>query len=248
MEVHHHPHVGEKRIKEYLLEGLMIFIAVSMGFIAENIREKITNHEKEVILIESIIQNLKTDTATLNTCIQKNLLKNAYQDTLLTYSTKNLTESKNLHDFYYYFIKGTYLSLFLPSDAAMTQIKTDGGLSLISKKGVIDSVLNYDKQNKTIERHNTVYTDESEYLWKMSYKLMEVRILKDTNYVNFFHGRTMTKKMPPKIIENKDDLRIFFGSLTRVLLLTEVNRNYMIQHKKDAENLINYLTKKYELE
>jgi len=39
MEVHHHPHVEKKNLKEYLLEGLMIFIAVTMGFFAENIRE-----------------------------------------------------------------------------------------------------------------------------------------------------------------------------------------------------------------
>jgi hypothetical protein len=34
MEVHHHPHVEKKNFKEYLLEGLMIFIAVTMGFFA----------------------------------------------------------------------------------------------------------------------------------------------------------------------------------------------------------------------
>src|SRR5919205_297932 len=39
MEVHHHPHVEKKNFKEYLLEGLMIFLAVTMGFFAENLRE-----------------------------------------------------------------------------------------------------------------------------------------------------------------------------------------------------------------
>ncbi len=34
MEVHHHPHVEKKSFKEYFLEGLMIFLAVTMGFIA----------------------------------------------------------------------------------------------------------------------------------------------------------------------------------------------------------------------
>lgn len=38
MEVHHHPHVEKKGFKEYLLEGLMIFVAVTMGFFAETIR------------------------------------------------------------------------------------------------------------------------------------------------------------------------------------------------------------------
>ncbi len=248
MEVHHHPHVGPKKIKEYFLEGFMIFIAVSMGFIAENIRESIIHHKKEKILIESVIQNLKSDTASLRVNIERNLQKNFYFDSLLDLANRDLADSNQRYYFYRYFIKGTFLSLFLPSDAALTQIKTDGGLSLISKRGVIDSILNYDKQNKVIERHNGVYTDESEYMWKMAYRLMEIRILKDKAYVDYFNGRTMTKKIPPEIVNNQEDLKIFFGSLTRVLLLTETNRNQMKQHKRDAENLIQFLKTTYHID
>jgi hypothetical protein len=39
MEVHHHPHVEKKGFKEYFLEFLMIFLAVTLGFFAENVRE-----------------------------------------------------------------------------------------------------------------------------------------------------------------------------------------------------------------
>ena len=42
MEVHHHPHVEKKKFKEYFLEFLMIFFAVTLGFFAENIRETLT--------------------------------------------------------------------------------------------------------------------------------------------------------------------------------------------------------------
>lgn len=42
MEVHHHPNVEKKNFKEYFLEFIMIFLAVTMGFIAENIREHFT--------------------------------------------------------------------------------------------------------------------------------------------------------------------------------------------------------------
>jgi hypothetical protein len=34
MEVHHHPHVEKKGFKEYSLEFLMIFLSVTVGFIA----------------------------------------------------------------------------------------------------------------------------------------------------------------------------------------------------------------------
>jgi hypothetical protein len=41
MEVHHHPDVHHKRkhVREYVLEFFMIFLAVTMGFFAESIRE-----------------------------------------------------------------------------------------------------------------------------------------------------------------------------------------------------------------
>ena len=44
MEVHHHPdlHHNPKKWKEYFLEFLMIFLAVTLGFFAENIREHFT--------------------------------------------------------------------------------------------------------------------------------------------------------------------------------------------------------------
>src|SRR5882762_10395927 len=48
MEVHHHPNIEKKNFKEYLLEGLMIFLAVTLGFFAESLRENIANHEREI--------------------------------------------------------------------------------------------------------------------------------------------------------------------------------------------------------
>lgn len=65
MEVHHHPEVEKKGFKEYILEGLMIFLAVFMGFIAENIREKVTDHEREKQYMESLVKDLASDTASL---------------------------------------------------------------------------------------------------------------------------------------------------------------------------------------
>ena len=44
MEVHHHPHVEKKGFKEYFLEFLMIFLAVTLGFFAETLREKISEN------------------------------------------------------------------------------------------------------------------------------------------------------------------------------------------------------------
>ena len=54
MEVHHHPHVDsdshrKKGFKEYFLEFLMIFLAVTMGFFAENIRQHFEDRKKPAV-------------------------------------------------------------------------------------------------------------------------------------------------------------------------------------------------------
>ena len=47
MEVHHHLHQGKNKWREYFRKFLMLFLAVSLGFYAENIRED-TIHEAQV--------------------------------------------------------------------------------------------------------------------------------------------------------------------------------------------------------
>lgn len=236
-----------KPLRVYFYEGLMIFFAVSLGFIAENIRDTIAERNKERVLMESIITNLKIDTAALNVVIEGNLKKNRVFDSLIVLANEDLNDTVIRKQFYGFFIAGTYMSLFLPSDAAIVQIKTDGGLGLISKKGVADSILNYDKGNESLLRHNQVYTEESDDLWEAGYTILELRITKDLSYVDFFNGRKMTGRLPPPIVTDPDKLKVFFGRLTRCLLLTQTNRNMMIRHRQRAENLIRFLSDTYDL-
>ena len=56
MEVHHHPEVEKKGFKEYLLEGLMIFLAVTMGFFAESLREHIGDNNREKVVFIPLLK------------------------------------------------------------------------------------------------------------------------------------------------------------------------------------------------
>jgi hypothetical protein len=55
----------KKPFKEYLLEFLMIFLAVTMGFFAENIREHLVERHKAKEYISSLVGDLGNDTAKL---------------------------------------------------------------------------------------------------------------------------------------------------------------------------------------
>src|SRR4051812_47853018 len=77
MEVHHHPDVEHKRKnwKEYFLEFVMIFLAVTLGFFAEGLRENISDNKKEKEYIKSFIQNLQDDTSKIRIVINDNQQK-----------------------------------------------------------------------------------------------------------------------------------------------------------------------------
>jgi len=63
MEIHHSPHIPKhsKPWKEYLLEGLMIFIAVSLGYAAENMREHYVETKKAIISAHNLYVDVKAD-------------------------------------------------------------------------------------------------------------------------------------------------------------------------------------------
>ena len=69
MEVHHHPHVEKKNFKEYFLEFIMIFLAVTMGFFAESYREHLKDQRQEKEFIVSLKEDIISDTIQLNVAL-----------------------------------------------------------------------------------------------------------------------------------------------------------------------------------
>lgn len=82
---HHHDLPGHKENpwKHYLIEFLMLFFAVTLGFYSENIRESISNHSKEKDFMFSMIEDLKNDTSTFNAVYKTNTEVLAQTDSLI---------------------------------------------------------------------------------------------------------------------------------------------------------------------
>ena len=75
MEVHHHPKVEKKNFKEYFLEFLMIFLAVTMGFFAENIRENYVEHKSAREYASLLIEDLAIALSMLIACLPSCFLR-----------------------------------------------------------------------------------------------------------------------------------------------------------------------------
>src|SRR5215831_11152313 len=127
MEVHHHPdlHHGRKKWKEYFLEFLMIFLAVSLGFIAENIRENFSERRNARILAQSMLEDLKKDTASLHAGILLSNKKLESVDILI--SILHTPHAEWNDTIFYNNIWRLFSSApFITTDGTYDQMKTSG--------------------------------------------------------------------------------------------------------------------------
>ena len=160
MEVHHHPDLHHRKIhwKEYFLEFIMIFLAVTMGFFAENIREGIVAKDKEKTYMKSMLVDLKKDTAEITQIItlQRSLVKK--MDSALAIPVEKLHDIDVQDTFYHHFVYfyGQEWT-FTRYDNTITQLKNAGGFSIIQNKSVVDSIsglnLTYERDLNFITEH-----------------------------------------------------------------------------------------------
>jgi hypothetical protein len=160
MEVHHHPdlHHKPKRWKEYLLEGFMIFIAVTMGFFAESVRENISAEKKENEYVRSFVNDLAKDSLALHETILENQKKLNGLDSLLELANADLADMGNRQRLYKYASQSiSYYSRFISNDATMMQLKNSGGLQYIRHHNAADSIAEYDQEVRGIYAAETPY-------------------------------------------------------------------------------------------
>ncbi len=128
MEVHHHPNVEKKNFKEYFLEFVMIFLAVTLGFFAETLREKITEHTLAKEYAESLVKNLEADTEQLHAYRDYYANANNNVDTLLQLLAKDDAAKIPTGELYWYGLFGGAHGYFTPNDATLQQIKSTGAM------------------------------------------------------------------------------------------------------------------------
>ncbi|HWD89870.1 MAG TPA: hypothetical protein VG367_17180 [Mucilaginibacter sp.] len=154
MEVHHHPEVEKKGLKEYILEGLMIFLAVLMGFIAENIREGITERRRAGEFAQSYYESIKKDTALLHAAIRFSKHKIAACDS--TVAILHLPVSQQNDTILYREAQiGTNVYPFHPSSGSYDQIKSSGSLRFFKQK-MANLMNEYELQSKEVENREDI--------------------------------------------------------------------------------------------
>ncbi len=241
MEVHHHPdlHHKKKHFKEYFLEFLMIFLAVTMGFIAENIREHLSDNEKENYYISSLVKNLKDDTTMLRYVITANTDQMKGFDSIRNVSKDKLADVKVQDSLFYYTMKYLFNSVYFKSnDITMVQLRNAGGYRLIKNNSVLDSIAVYEA--------NLNYIQDQ-------YKFVEDGLVKTQDNVLQIFDMAYTKKLRTfptsvyvMVTADKDKINRYYN----YCWVTEIAINGYTQmlegHRKYLTSLILFLQKEYD--
>ena len=254
MEVHHHPKVEKKNFKEYLLEGLMIFLAVTMGFIAENIRENLTEHHKAKLFAESMLKDIEADTAQLLS--YKVYFTNAVNQVDTLMQLLSVSEPKNIPTgkLYWYGLFGGAHRYFVANDATIQQMKSSGTLSYF-EKSIANDVAKYDRLCRLMHTQDEATLGIYAEVRKSRAQIFDFKYNDIANNITqefYKNGRneklldTFFKSNPPLLSYD----RVLFNQYIELVRsrFMRTNLNYADSLIKQANVLLSELKKEYHLD
>ena len=163
MEVHHHSHShGKKTWKAYFWEFLMLFLAVFCGFLAEYKLEHIIEHQREKQYMQSFLYDLINDTANLNVGFPRKDERLKAIDSVFLYFEMNPNVVKVPGAVYRQMQRTTWDRAYKRNSTTIDQLRNAGGMRLIRKKIVADSIAAYDLQWQRAEYWREGYVRHQE--------------------------------------------------------------------------------------
>ena len=248
MEVHHHPdlHHKPKKWKEYFLEFLMIFLAVTMGFFAESLRESLLTNEKEHQYMESLVNDLNNDISELNSVIPFHNVFIYKMDRALQVSVENIKDLNNQHTFYNQFVYFySFDGQFIQHDKTLSQLKNSGEYSLIKNRAVLDSLTELN-----LYYEQTVKFDGT-YYYEYELKLIDIgaQVMKMSPLNSF--GDTLSEVYPKNIeiftTYDRQKLEQLYSWIRNLRAALDIYRGNEMAYQKKAMRLRDFIIKEYHL-
>ncbi len=250
MEVHHHPHVEKKNFKEYFLEFLMIFFAVTLGFFAENIREHIKDKNEIHENIQSVLADLESDVAHFNNILDMNIYGYNAADSLIGLLHNN---SSNTQQIYLYARTATAnVGYFYTNSKTFEQMKASGVLKLIQPRNLLDSLglyyvtFNVLSQQDDFARLKDDAVHKSNYLLFDSYVFSQMKV----GYNSINNARTIVEPLtgnPALLSTDKKDINEVALNYYYLSAVEKFDCRAAEHQKQLALRLIGLIKKEYHL-
>jgi hypothetical protein len=222
----------------------MLFLAVFCGFLAEYQLEHTIERDREKKFIQTFIEDLKADTATIRSqlVIRQNKIN---QLDSLTYLLRE-QKIKGFENDLYYLARLMVRSVrFQSSDRTITQLKFSGSLRLIRNENAADSIIAYQKLvdyitiNLDDDRAERRATDP--FLAKIFNAFVFDKMLDEWNNINKPTDNPPLRSYEPSL---QQDLAYYINQIkgSNIQLITRLKLL-----KEKAINTIIFLEKEYDL-
>ena len=249
MEVHRHAHPGStesrKKWSHYFWEFLMLFLAVFCGFLAEYQLEHKIEKDREKQYMRSLINDLKVDLLNIRADQANRRTKIEIADSLAMLFREDYSAKLS---FIYFF--GRRFSVVGPifhmTDGTLMQLRNSGGLRLIRKQAVVDSLQGYYNLFQQYEDNRELDMLQLRDYRDIMVQVFDVNVF-DEMIINF-PTITIPKNNPPLL---RNDKSIVNQLLMRVQI-SKRNSQVSLQQLKElevkAEALINQISTTYRMQ
>jgi len=245
MELHHPHHVThKKKWGEYVLEFLMLFLAVFLGFVAENIREHKVDMEKQKTYMENVLDDLKADTTIYNAYpVSNQELFNSIDTLIKLIGSAGRKQQVTKLAFTARMILPKWKTLDV-TNRTYEEMKSSGSLRLITNKLVANDLSQYYYTEIALKKYNdAAYTWGSYYGNEMG-KIFDAGLLLKI---------MKTKKEQPAVqsdllTEDRATLNELATSAQYLYGAILLVQNIANQRNATAQKLITLIKKEYHLE
>lgn len=147
MEIHHrshgsHPAGHKKKLTHYFWEFFMLFLAVTLGFLVENMREHRIENKREKSLMHALLADLDADMRQIDSLMKRRVLRNADCDSLISLLSKADKQNGSLQ--YYYGRNASRRIHFRPQDGTLQQLRNSGGFRVVHDEEVLQGINAYE--------------------------------------------------------------------------------------------------------
>jgi cell division protein FtsB len=178
MEVHHHPdlHHKKKKFREYFLEFLMIFLAVTLGFFAESLREHLSDNKKEEEYIKLLIADLHNDQQTL--AQEELVIKSeiSMMDSIVRFLDNPSLIPKNSGELYWLARIAPRIKPLSINNRTFEQLKNSGNFRLIKNIAVSDRIMAYYEKIRMIRQLEDIHRNEFDEYKKVAARVFDPAI------------------------------------------------------------------------
>ena len=246
MEVHHHSH-HPKKWKEYITEFLMLFLAVSLGFMAENIREHQIEQNREKQYIVSFVADLESDIVNIMEGMPRKDARIKAIDTLFQYFNENPNVTSVPAIIVKKMKRAAYDRSYVRNTTTINQLKNSGNLRLIQNRRVVDSIASYDWRWSRVEYYRETYITNQKDIYHLEEEILEAK-----DIIGFYiNNDSLTSENSSPITGNirirREKLNAYLNLLSRQLIVTKLDKENYRKIAVMSRDLINNIKQEYDL-